>query len=52
MWDFLKPFERGRLADKNRDLAPEFIEQILAGYGIDPERLILTQISRFDRLTR
>jgi trehalose synthase len=38
------------LADKNRELEPEFIAQVLAGFGIDSERPILTQISRFDRL--
>jgi trehalose synthase len=38
------------LADKNRELEPEFIERVVTGFGIDPERPILTQISRFDRL--
>jgi trehalose synthase len=38
------------LADKNRDLEPEFIMEVLARYSIDPLRPILTQISRFDRL--
>jgi trehalose synthase len=38
------------LADKNRDLEPEFIAQTLARYKIDPHRPIITQISRFDRL--
>jgi trehalose synthase len=38
------------LSDKNRDLAPEFIAEVLARYQIDPLRPILTQISRFDRL--
>jgi trehalose synthase len=38
------------LADKNRELEPEFIEKIVTGFGIDPGRPILTQISRFDRL--
>jgi trehalose synthase len=37
------------LSEKNRDLEPEFIAQILARYQIDPKRTILTQISRFDR---
>jgi trehalose synthase len=38
------------LSEKNRELEPEFIADVLARYGIDPLRPILTQISRFDRL--
>ncbi|HET9995375.1 MAG TPA: glycosyltransferase [Candidatus Acidoferrum sp.] len=38
------------LSEKNQDLEPEFIAQVLARYQIDPHRTILTQISRFDRL--
>jgi trehalose synthase len=38
------------LADKNRELEPDFVEQVLARFGIDAHRRILTQISRFDRL--
>ena len=38
------------LAEKNHELEPEFIMQVLARYSIDPIRPILTQISRFDRL--
>jgi trehalose synthase len=38
------------LSEKNCPLDPEFIEQILQRYHIDPLRPILTQISRFDRL--
>jgi trehalose synthase len=38
------------LAEKNRELEPEFILDVLARYSIDPLRPILTQISRFDRL--
>jgi trehalose synthase len=38
------------LSDKNRELDPAFVAQVLAGFGIDPRRRILTQISRFDRL--
>lgn len=38
------------LAEKNRELDPEFIEDVLSQYMIDPTRPILTQISRFDRL--
>lgn len=38
------------LSDKNRDLAPETIEEVLKKYGLDPEKPIVTQISRFDYL--
>ncbi len=38
------------LSDKNRELEPDFIEDVVAGFGIDARRPILTQISRFDRL--
>jgi len=38
------------LSDKNMELDPEFIAGVLKLYSIDPERPILTQISRFDRL--
>jgi trehalose synthase len=38
------------LSEKNQDLEPEFIAQVLARFRIDPMRPILTQISRFDRL--
>jgi trehalose synthase len=38
------------LAEKNRELEPEFVRGILERFNIDPGRPILTQISRFDRL--
>ena len=38
------------LSEKNRELEPQFIAAVLARYGIDPARPIVTQISRFDRL--
>jgi len=38
------------LSEKNRELPPEFIAEVLTRYQIDPHRPILTQISRFDRL--
>lgn len=38
------------LAEKNRELEPEFVHAILEHFQIDPARPILTQISRFDRL--
>jgi trehalose synthase len=37
------------LSDKNRELEPEFVRDVLEKFGIDPQRPILTQISRFDR---
>ncbi|MHB8231747.1 MAG: glycosyltransferase [bacterium] len=38
------------LSDKNKDLPQETISEVLERFGIDPERKIITQISRFDRL--
>jgi trehalose synthase len=38
------------LSEKNRDLEPQYVSQVLERYGIDPQRTVLTQISRFDRL--
>ncbi len=38
------------LSEKNCELGSDFIAQVLARYKIDPQRTILTQISRFDRL--
>ncbi|HZP90498.1 MAG TPA: glycosyltransferase [Actinomycetota bacterium] len=36
------------LSTKNIPLSDETIAEVLAGYGIDPHRPILTQVSRFD----
>jgi trehalose synthase len=36
------------LSMKNRPLAPSMIRDILSGVGIDPERPLVTQVSRFD----
>jgi trehalose synthase len=38
------------LSEKNCPLDKEFIQDVLHRYHIDPQRPILTQISRFDRL--
>jgi len=38
------------LSDKNKELDADFIERVLDLFSIDPERPILTQISRFDHL--
>ena len=38
------------LSDKNRDLPESEVHDVLERHGIDPNRAIMTQISRFDRL--
>jgi len=38
------------LSEKNRELESGFVARTLAEYQIDPQKPILTQISRFDRL--
>jgi len=38
------------LADKNRELDPRTIENVVTGLGLDPTRPLVTQVSRFDRL--
>jgi trehalose synthase len=38
------------LSDKNRPLDPAFVRSVMDRFGIDTERPVLTQISRFDRL--
>jgi trehalose synthase len=38
------------LSDKNRELSDDEVAAVVERYGLDPERPILTQISRFDRL--
>jgi len=38
------------LSEKNRELDPESVRSVLENFEIDPQRPILTQISRFDRL--
>lgn len=38
------------LSDKNRDLAPEEIDAVCASFGLDRDRPVITQISRFDYL--
>lgn len=38
------------LSDKNRELPPEQVQAIVAGFGVDTSRPIVTQISRFDSL--
>lgn len=38
------------LSDKNRELPPKLIDEVLERFGIDKTRPIVTQISRFDYL--
>ena len=38
------------LSDKNRELEPEFIDQVLERFYIPRDKPIITQVSRFDRL--
>ena len=38
------------LSDKNKELEPEFIEQVLERFTISQDKPMITQISRFDRL--
>ncbi|HXW57262.1 MAG TPA: glycosyltransferase [Candidatus Cybelea sp.] len=38
------------LSEKNRELEPECVSRVLERFHIDPDRPILTQVSRFDRL--
>ena len=38
------------LSEKNRELEPEVVDEVLRRFEIDPRRPILTQVSRFDRL--
>ena len=37
------------LSDKNIDLPPEEINSVYEAFGIDPERPLIVQVSRFDR---
>ncbi|MBI4470650.1 MAG: glycosyltransferase [Acidobacteria bacterium] len=38
------------LSEKNKELEERFIEEVLLKYHLDPDRPLITQISRFDRL--
>ena len=46
---FLIPPSIDPLSEKNRELAPLEMESVRAEFGIDPDRPLLVQISRFDR---
>lgn len=47
---FLIPPSIDPLSDKNKELSPEAIQAVLEKYRLDPEKPIVTQISRFDYL--
>ena len=38
------------LSDKNKELPESYVSEVLQKYQLDPDRPILTQISRYDRL--
>jgi len=38
------------LSDKNKDLSPEVVDSVLQRFGISPDKPLVTQVSRFDRL--
>ncbi len=46
---FLIPPSIDPLSEKNRDLSREELESVRAGFGLDPSRPLLVQVSRFDR---
>jgi trehalose synthase len=46
---FLVPPSIDPLSEKNRDLVPAELEGVRAEFGIDPDRPLLVQVSRFDR---
>lgn len=47
---FLIPPSIDPLSDKNKELPPGKIEEVLARFQIDPEKPTVTQVSRFDYL--
>ncbi|MGD8886315.1 MAG: glycosyltransferase, partial [Gammaproteobacteria bacterium] len=46
---YLIPPSIDPLSDKNIELEPEFIQQVLDKYNLDGDRPLLLQVSRFDR---
>jgi trehalose synthase len=46
---YLIPPSIDPLSDKNRDLSPVEVEAVRARFGIDPQRPLVLQVSRFDR---
>ncbi|HYM09779.1 MAG TPA: glycosyltransferase [Bryobacterales bacterium] len=47
---FLVPPSIDPLSDKNKELEAGQVSKVLEKYHIDPERPVITQVSRFDRL--
>jgi trehalose synthase len=47
---FFAPPSIDPLSDKNKELPPEAVEAVLAKYGLNPDKPIILQVSRFDRL--
>jgi trehalose synthase len=47
---YLVPPSIDPLSDKNKEIPEDQVRKVLEKYEIDPERPIITQISRFDRL--
>ncbi len=47
---FIIPPAIDPLSDKNRELSPSEIDQVINRFGIDPGKPIILQVSRFDRL--
>lgn len=47
---FLIPPSIDPLSDKNKELPRHYVLSILEKYGLDPERPIVMQVSRYDRL--
>ncbi len=47
---FIIPPSIDPLHDKNKDLDENYIKYVLKKFGIDPDRPIVLQVSRFDRL--
>ncbi len=46
---FIIPPSIDPLSDKNRPLPPQELEEVRERFGLDPDRPLLVQISRFDR---
>ena len=46
---YLIPPSIDPLSEKNQPLEPEVVQRVLEEFGVDPERPLLLQVSRFDR---
>jgi len=47
---FFAPPSIDPLSDKNRELSPETVDAVLAKYGLNRDKPLILQVSRFDRL--